>query len=108
MSRNNLIRIISLTLVFLFVGLYFASNAGYIDYQSRNKTVLTEEQIKKFENDVKENKAIDIENYITDKSAEYDNSISNLSLKISNTIGETFEQVLNYIFGKLENAMNTK
>lgn len=108
MSRNNLIRIISLTLVFLFVGLYFASNAGYIDYQSRNKTVLTEEQIKKFENDVKENKAIDIENYITDKSDEYDNSISNLSLKISNTIGETFEQVLNYIFGKLENAMNTK
>lgn len=108
MSRNNLIRIISLTLVFLFIGLYFASNAGYIDYQSRNKTVLTEEQIKKFENDVKENKAIDIENYITDKSAEYDNSISNLSLKISNTIGETFEQVLNYIFGKLENAMNTK
>lgn len=107
MNRNNIIRIIFLTLVFLFIGLYFASNSGYIDYQSRNKTILTEEQIKKFENDVKENKPIDIENYITDKEEEYDNSISKLSLKVSHTIGEIFETALNYVFGKLENAMDT-
>ena len=107
MKKSNVFRIIFLTLVFLYIGLYFASNAGYIDYQSRNKTILTEEQIKKFENDVKENRPIDIENYITDKQAQYDNNISRLSLKVSSTIGETFENILNYIFGKLENAMNT-
>lgn len=107
MNKNNFFRIVGLTLVFLFVGLYSASSAGYIDYQFRNKTILTEEQIKKFEKDVKDNKAIDVKNYVTDKSEEYDNSISNLSLKISNTIGETFEKILNYIFGKLESAMNT-
>ena len=108
MNKSNVFRIIFLTLVFLFIGLYFASNSGYIDYQSRNKTILTEEQIKEFENDVRENKPIDIKNYITDKEEEYDNSISRLSLKLSNTIGKTFEKALNYIFGKLENAMNTK
>lgn len=108
MNKSNVFRIIFLTLVFLFIGLYFASNSGYIDYQARNKTILTEEQIRKFENDVKENKPIDIENYITDKEEEYDNSISRLSLKLSNTIGETFEKALNYIFSKLENAMDTK
>ena len=107
MNKNNFFRIVFLTLVFLYIGLYFASNAGYIDYQSRNKTILTEEQIKKFENDVKENKPIDIENYITDKEEEYDNNISKLSLKVSHTIGETFENILNYVFGKLENVMNT-
>ena len=57
---NQIFRIIFLTLVFLFIGLYTASSAGYIDYQARNKTVLTEEQIKKFEEDVKNNKPIDI------------------------------------------------
>ena len=107
MKKNNIIKIIFLTLVFLYIGLYFASNAGYIDYQSRNKTILTEEQIKKFENDVKENKPIDIENYITNKEDIYDNNISRLSLKLSNTIGKTFENILNYIFSKLENAMNS-
>lgn len=107
MKKGNIFRIIFLTLVFLYIGIYFASNAGYIDYQSRNKTILTEEQIKKFENDVKENRPIDIENYITDKEKEYDNSISKISLKLSNTIGKTIEKTLNFVFSKLENAMNS-
>jgi len=106
MDKKNIFRIIGLTLVFLFIGLYFASNAGYIDYQSRNKTILTEEQIKQFENDVKENKAIDIKNYITSKEDEYDNNISRMSLKLSHTISETFENILNFVFGKLENVMD--
>ena len=106
MDKKNIFRIIFLTLVFLFVGLYFASSAGYIDYQARNKTILTEEQIKKFEADVKANKAIDIENYVTSKEDTYDNNISKMSLKLSNTIGKTFENALNYVFGKLEKAMN--
>lgn len=106
MDKKNIFRIIFLTLVFLFIGLYFASNAGYIDYQSRNKTILTEEQIKQFEIDVKENKAIDIKNYITSKEDEYDNNISRMSLKLSHTISETFENILNFVFGKLENVMD--
>lgn len=101
-------KIIGLTLVFLFAGLYFASNAGYIDYQERNKKVLTEEQIKRFENDVKENKIIDINNYISKKEDEYDNKISSISLKVSQTIGQTFESAINFIFGELENVMNKK
>ncbi len=105
--KNNIFRIIALTLVFLFVGLYFASNSGYIDYQARNKKILTENQIKQFEEDVRQNKPIDIKNYITDKEESYDNNISKMSLKLSNAIGKTFEKTLNYVFGKLESVMNT-
>ena len=100
------LKIIGLTLVFLFIGIYFASNSGYIDYQARNKKILTEEQIKKFEDDVKENKVIDI--YISTKEDEYDNKISSISLKISQTIGKTFENTINFIFKELENTMNNK
>ena len=104
--KNNVLRIIFLTLVFLFVGLYSASNAGYIDYQARNQMVLTEEQIKKFEEDVKENKPIDIENYVINKEETYNNNLSKLSLKLSNAIGKTFQSTLDYLFGKLEGMMN--
>ncbi len=104
--KNNIIRIIFLTLVFLFIGLYSASNAGYIDYQARNQTVLTENQIKQFEEDVKNNRPIDIENYVINKEETYNNNLSKLSLKISNAIGKTFQNTLDYLFGKLESVMN--
>lgn len=106
MKKSNLFRIVFLTLVFLYVGLYFASNCGYIDYQSKNKTILTEKQIKQFEQDVKDNKPIDVNNYITSKDKEYNNNISRMSLKLSHFISNTFDYALNYVFGKLENAMN--
>ena len=54
------------------------------------------------------NKAIDIENYITNKEEMYDNNISRMSLNISRTISTTFESALNFVFEKLEKAMNRK
>ncbi|MCI8588856.1 MAG: hypothetical protein HFG40_04310 [Bacilli bacterium] len=106
--KKDWLRIIGMTLLFLFLGLYTASRNGYIDYQARNQMILTQEQIEKFEEDVKNQKPIDIENYIVREEELYDNQLSRVSLKISNTIGHTVENVLNFIFGKLEGMMNPK
>ncbi|MBE6147734.1 MAG: hypothetical protein E7168_05350 [Firmicutes bacterium] len=106
--KENIFRIIFLTLVFLFIGLYTASSAGYIDYQARNKTVLTEEQIKKFEEDVKNNKPIDISNYLVDKDETYHNNLSKVSMSISKTIGKIFQETLDYLFSELESMMDNK
>lgn len=105
MNKNNFFRIILLTLILLFVGLYFASNSGYIDNQYKNKKILTEEQIKQFEDDVKNNRPIDINNYVVDKEEAYDNKLSKAGLKISNTIGKCFESAINYVFGKFQSSM---
>lgn len=104
--KNNFFRIMVLTVFLIFLALYYSSNAGLIDYQSKNKTSLTEEQIKMFEEDVKNNVQIDLKKYIDNKEDKYDNNISKTTLKLSNTIGETVEGILNFVFGKLENAMN--
>ena len=106
--ENQIFRIIFLTLVFLFIGLYTASSAGYIDYQARNKTILTEQQIKQFEEDVKNNKPIDISNYLVDKDETYHNNLSKVSMSISKTIGNVFQETLDYLFGRLESVMNNK
>ena len=103
MNKKNFFRITFLTFLLLFLALYFASNNGYIDYQVRNKKILTEEQIRRFEDDVKNNKPIDVDNYIYDKEEKYDNSLSRTGLKISNTISKCFQNALNFIFGKLQN-----
>ncbi len=104
--KNNFFRIMVLTVFLIFLALYYSSNAGLIDYQAKNKTSLTEEQIKMFEEDVKNNVQIDLKKYIDNKEDKYDNNISKTTLKLSNTIGETVEGILNFVFGKLENAMN--
>lgn len=104
--KNNFFRIMALTVFLIFLALYYSSNAGLIDYQAKNKTSLTEEQIKMFEEDVKNNVQIDLKKYIDNKEDKYDNNISKTTLKLSNTIGETIDGILNFVFGKLENAMN--
>ena len=104
--KNNFIRIMSLTVFLIFFALYYSANAGLIDYQAKNKTALTEEQIKMFEEDVKNNVEIDLKKYIEDKEEKYDNNISKTTLKLSNTIGKTVQNALDFLFGKLESAMN--
>ena len=104
--KNNLLKTIIITLFIIFIALYYSSNSGLIDYQARNKTTLTEEQIKQFEEDVKNNVEIDLKKYIEDNDKKYDNSISKSTLKLSNTIGKTIQGALDLLFDKLENIMN--
>lgn len=104
--KNNFAKIMSLTVFLLFLALYYSANAGLIDYQARNKTTLTEEQIKMFEEDVKNNVEIDLKKYVEDKEEKYDNNISKTTLKLSNTIGDFIQGGLDFLFGKLEDAMN--
>lgn len=104
--KNNFFRIMLLTIFLIFIALYYSSNSGLIDYQARNKTVLTEEQIKKFEEDVKNNVDIDLKKYVEDKEEKYDNNISKTTLKLSNTIGETVQGALDFLFGKMEAVIN--
>ena len=103
--KENFIRIMSLTIFLIFLALYFSSNAGLIDYQAKNKTKLTEEQIQMFEEDVKNNVEIDLKKYMDNKEEKYDNSISKTTLKVSNSIGKTVKSILDYFFHKMEQTM---
>lgn len=105
--KNNFIRIMLLTVFLVFLALYYSSNAGIIDYQAKNRNTLTEEQIKKFEDDVKNNVEIDIKKYLDNKEEKYNNGISKTTMKISNTIGNTVQGVLDFLFHKLEDVMNS-
>lgn len=104
--KNNFIKIMALTIFLLFLALYYSSNSGLIDYQAKNKNLLTEEQIKQFEEDVKNNVQIDLKKYVDDNEEKYNNNISKATLKLSNMIGETIQGGLNFLFGRLEDAMN--
>lgn len=101
-KNNGFIKVLFLMLFILFLGLYFSSNAGLIDYQAKHNKNLTEKQIKQFEEDVKNNVSVDLNNYIDNKDKYYDNAISRTTLKISNGIGKTVKKTLDFLFKGME------
>lgn len=105
MKSSNIARIVLSILFILFVGLYLVGNSNYYDYEASIKTRLTEEQIKQFEEDISEGKAVDVENYLELNKKDYANPISDTTLKISKTISESFEKGLYFVFEKINQAM---
>ena len=90
---NNIIKIISVILIIMFLSLYFSK---YSNNYYENKNNLTEEAIKRYENDLKEGKTIDPSNYIEEEK-NYNNKASKLGMKASSLIEHTFSYGLKYM-----------
>lgn len=106
MEPGKIFRSTLLVLFIMFIGLYTSAQVGLIDYQARNKTLMTEEAIKEFENDIKDGKKVDIKKYVVDKNKKYDNGLSKATLKVSNSIGKSIDGILKLFFKKMEKIVN--
>ncbi|MBR1385635.1 MAG: hypothetical protein IJ568_02260 [Bacilli bacterium] len=87
-------KVLMASLLIVFVIMYYFGGNIY-DYKIIEKKNLTEEQIKKFEIDVKEGKEIDIEEYVV-KDRNYSNKVTRLNTKISNIIETGFKKIFEY------------
>ena len=85
----------------VFLGLYIASISGYYEAQVGNKAALTDEAIRKFEEDVLEGKSVDIKSYVTKDSKDYSNKFTDAGDKIS----ESIQKVLTDGIGGLWDAL---
>ena len=97
---NKIFKFTLLVLFLLFIGLYITQAFGYYEFSNNKKTALTEQAIKRFENDVKEGKKIDANNYIENEK-HYNNLLSNTSIKISNSISIVFNSFMNNLFNQI-------
>lgn len=89
-KKRNPILIITIMLFGVYMALYYMAETGYYEYKEYNKMILTEEAMKRFENDIKEGKDVTVENYITTSYKDYSNKISSLGLKA----GESLENFM--------------
>lgn len=85
-----------LILFIMFLCLYAISSTGYLQRLNQNKTLFTEEQIKRFEEDVANGNYVDIKDYIVPETVDYSNSSSRLGEKISNAIDYTSHKSLEW------------
>ncbi len=91
----------------IFLTLYFSGISGYYEYQNYQKMVLTQEQIEKFEQDVKNGKEVDVKNYMVKSVTNYHNSFSNLGLKLSTGISSIIEKSVIKVFGAISGFVTT-
>ena len=81
----RIFKLVMTILVIIYLGLFIANNTGYYSFSLRNRKELTDEQIKKFEEDVKNGVEIDINDYLSMETISYQNNISSLGYNLSST-----------------------
>ena len=79
-------------LIFLFS--YFIENSGYYEYNLHSKKNLTEEEIKRFENDIKEGKNIDLNSYLTKENIDYSNSLTRTASKANIRLNDYLKRII--------------
>jgi len=103
---DKIIKFLGIVLVIGFLIMFFSSSSGYYEYELNKKSNLTQESILKFEQDVKDGKNIDINDYLVEESKDYSNSFSNIGLNISNKIGMLFSEGVKFIFNSIDNVID--
>lgn len=98
MSKDKIFKNLIIVLMVVYLGLYFAASVGYYDYKSYNKVALTEEQIIKFEEDVKNGKEVNVDDYIVKEKKIHNNKIGKLGKRMSFTISGAVSKVLSESF----------
>ena len=105
MKKNKIFKYIFILLLITYLTLYFSGISGYYEYQNYQKMTLTEEQIAKFEQDVKDGKEVDVEDYIVEERIDYNNKLADTGKKLSFTISDTMNTILTKVFSFLAGFM---
>lgn len=94
---EKLLKIGAIIFLMVFFGLLFAQQTGFYKNEIQEEVELTSEQIKKFEEDIKEGKEIDVTNYIV-KETDYSNKLSNGIYKVSLKLEKLVDKALKSFF----------
>lgn len=86
-KTNWFMLFLKISIVCFFI-VYFLLENGYYENKKARQVALTEENIRKFEEDVKQNKIIDISNYKIEEEKDYSNKISKLGQSLTDKAGK--------------------
>ena len=79
--------------------------SGYYEAKLSKKTTMTEESIKKFEEDIKNGNPIDLESYIYNEAEDYSNNTTNMAIFIGENIEKFMTNGINEIFDFLKSLV---
>ena len=107
-NTNKIIKFIFLIFLFSYAIIYFSELSGYYEYQNHKQVEMTNEQIKKFEEDISNGKEIDLTEYLVKSNNEYNNTLSKLTSKISDGISYIVKTGVDKSFNFLSKIVEEK
>ena len=99
--NKSITKLILLITLIIFVSSYIISESGYYEYTMQQRTTITNEKIKEFELDIKNNENIDLKEYLSKDEIDYSNKITNLVYSISENSNKIAKKAIKYIFKKI-------
>ena len=101
MKGKKIIKFISMSIFLVFIMAYVIEKSGYYEYNLQDKKNLTEKEIKRFEEDVKKGKDVDVYKYLKNNKRDYSSNLtratSNFSINLNDylirTINGTFDVI---------------
>ena len=99
--NKKIIKLIIIVTLIIFVSAYIISESGYYEYTMQQRTIITNEKIKEFEEDVRNNESIDLKEYLDKEQNDYSNKITTLVYNISDNSNKLARKAIKYLFKKL-------
>lgn len=98
MDKNKIFKLLFIIVLIIFIISYAIEKSGYYEYNLHNKSVMTSEAMKKFEEDVKNGKNVTVEDYITDSTTDYTTTLSHNTNKFSLGVNKVLKKGIEKIF----------
>lgn len=99
--RKNLPKLVLFLVIFSFVVSYIIYQTGYYEYKLQNRTVLTKEQMEKFESDVKEGKDPTLEDYLVETETDYKTSLTRVTVRVSTKVNDCLKKSIELVFKQI-------
>jgi len=95
---NKIFKGLLIILFVIYLTIYISQKTGYYEYKNYQKALLTNDQIKSFEEDVKNGKEVNIKDYIVNTNKNYQTNLSKFGLNLSNLISSCINKGINSSF----------
>lgn len=96
-EKSPFFKILSL-LFLIFISLYIALESGYYEAKITKKTAMTEESIKKFEEDIKNGNPIDVNSYTFEEHKDYSNNTTDAAIFIGSKVESFMSSGITEVF----------
>lgn len=106
MKKESIFKFILLCFIICFLVILFAGKTGYYEKKLRDNSILTEEQIKKFEEDLKNGKNVDISNYVINENKDYTTKLTSDVYSVSLKLEKIIDKIVKFIFNEVGKNIN--
>lgn len=106
MDKKKIFKLVFSLLFLSFLIGYVIEETGYYEYNLQNKTVMTNEAMSKFEQDLKDGKDVSMEDYVVKTEKDYTSTLTKgtnkVSLKVNNVLKKGIESVFKVLSNFVE------